>query len=273
MTLWVNSVITIRGNADVSKKRLLGKIVDGIIINTQVSPKSIKSTYKTALRYPVKEPLAVLSIRRDLIDAASYNATARKYRDLTEEVVLFLKIFVNIQIVVEKIPNVKAASLEIDLDANTQSYATYWENYRKLYEQRTMALQLFSVSSTSSLPHGMLGILYSVISLEAILLYGERQENAYKFRLRGAYLLGKDSASRERHYRILQLAYNLRGDIVHSDDKDRRRLKGTIKREFDMSMAEYNALLVRMNQTLLKKLIMSPDIFDDIDEIILSNRS
>ena len=61
-----------------------------------------------------------------------------------------------------------------------------------------------------------------LIALEALLLPGIKEELKYKLSLRTAFFIGADAEERKSIFNNIEFAYDLRSDIVHGNDIDRK---------------------------------------------------
>jgi|GEM_PF-1747993 len=104
-------------------------------------------------------------------------------------------------------------------------------------------------------------IVDAVIALEAVLLYGTRDELKFKLSTRGAALLGTSPEERELVWKTLRSAYDRRSKIVHGDEDSesppagevvalarrviRRALELTQARALDAVLQELDTEIVR----------------------------
>lgn len=268
MAQWVSTVISVKSEQNLSKE-MVGVISDGIVIHRldDVDRFWIKEEDRRALR-PTK---LVLSIRLDLIEGRTKRITKNAYATLLFRVLAFLRIFVHPGIFHIRVDMIDSFTFEYDkIPTKKQAWSRWWDAYLEYSVENAMALRLFDISTHKDLYHPMIKVMYSTIALESVLLKGEKSESSYKFRMRGAFLLGKeDTKKRREYYEILKYAYEIRSAVAHSNDKQRRLLRKKVKDYLKLDMKKFNDRLVKASENLIKESIMNAKILDEVDEHIL----
>lgn len=270
MGTWIQTVITTRTDIRLKVDKLTGLLGDGIVILP------VKDVNKLGLSddqlSTIKQFRVLLLVDRDLVEMGSKTKTKNAYRNLTHQITIFLRIFHHPDLTILRIGDIDSASITSPVFSKKRQISSHWwKLFLEQFEERKMSFRLFSLSISSNLKHPMLNVLYSVIALESILLKGEKQESAYKFRIRGAFLIGRIPERRRKYYQILKYAYELRSAIVHSNEKERVKIRAKIKVELGLNTTEFNRELTKINRMLIKGMIKKPDIFNQLDNLIIDN--
>jgi hypothetical protein len=100
---------------------------------------------------------------------------------------------------------------------DTTDLATVQHYYKRIKDyNKTNPISLSRFAMTNERTQSSDIIIDSVIALENLLLAGEKQENRFKFAIRGAWLLEPgDISKREEVFNKLKSLYDRRSDLVH----------------------------------------------------------
>lgn len=267
MTQYYRSVL-VRYDASFNTTQYLGKLTDGI--------------YLLPLGAKNKEDLdEVLSIPQDgnkimvwVDDKNLAHRTNREknteYYQLMQKLNIFCKIYIAPHCGVIRPSQYKRTSVEsvVRLD-NQSTLSSYWTKFSDAYNKNKLIFRLFAISTVDNTDY-IFNVMNSTVALEGLLLQGERSENSYKFRVRGAFLLGKTHRTRDRYYRTLKLAYEMRSAVTHANDKEKTRIRNKIKTDLKLTMNTFNEELIKINRVLLQQFINNPKLYDELDRIVLN---
>lgn len=249
----------------------LGKISEGVYF----LPLGGKS------KLELSEHLQLLSEGRMIMIWVDYSLLSHRpgrernneYYHLIQKVNTFCKIYIASHVGIIRPSQYKNTYIEASVENTKVSMlAPKWQKFSDSYDKYKLLYRLFTVSTIDNSDY-IFNIMNSTIALESILLRGEKTENAYKFRMRGAFLIGRSFESRKKFHQIFKFAYDMRSAIVHANDKEKTRIRDKIKADLNLSMKEFNEELIKLNRILLQQMIETPDIYDDLDIIVLEARS
>lgn len=266
---WARSIVGTNSKHDLS--RLRGNLADGILF-LPLSKKDISE-----LRESVglkdrddKSYQMLLLIREDVYSRSSVSRTKSAYFQLLKQISVFVRISVDPSSFIAKSAKPTDTHTEKSLDYKWNNiYSNSWVKFIEVYDSYKTTFELYSASTVTDRTDIVYNIMNSVISLESTLLHGEKSENAYKFRLRGAYILGGNSDERKLIYKFLKLTYELRSSIVHSNDSSRRKLTLKFKNDYGLNLHGVNSELIKMNRFILKLFVNQPELFSNLDDLVL----
>jgi len=204
-----------------------------------------------------------------LLDHRPNREKNNEYYHLMQKLNIFCKIYIAPHCAVLRPSQYKYTALETELYPTKKSIlAHHWDKFSLIYDKQKLLYRLFAISTIESSDY-IFNVMNSTVALEGLLLQGEKSENSYKFRIRGAFLLGKSQTSRSKYYQIFKLAYEMRSAIAHANDKEKTRVRNKIKSDLNMSLKVFNEQLIQLNRVLLQQLAENPHVYDDLDEIVL----
>jgi len=270
MAEWISAILSVKSERNLSRV-LMGGLAEGIVIHrlNSIDEFWINESDRSSLG----ATKLILSIRKDLLDHPTGARAKREYDNIRFKVVVFLRVFCNPGVYTVKIPNITEATFLYEtVNPKPQKYAYWWNTFLQYFEQNTMALRLFDQATYMELGHPMIRIMYTTIALESILLRNEKTELSYKFRIRGAFILGHSEKTRAKYYSMLKLAYDIRSAVVHSNDLERRKLRKRLHLLHGMNATEFNDQLIRIAIMLIKGNVKKPAYFLEIDQHMLKDR-
>lgn len=266
MTLFSRSAL-IRYDSDFHSTQFIGEISDGI----HFLPLGDKSMNELSehIDIPSKGNRIVIWVDHKLLEHRPNREKNNEYFQLMQKLNIFCKIYIAPHCAVLRPSQYKYTSTETELHSTKKSIlAHHWEKFSLMYEKQKLLYRLYAISTIEAADY-IFNVMNSTVALEGLLLQGEKSENAYKFRIRGAFLLGKSQASRTKYYQIFRLAYEMRSAIAHANDKEKTRVRNKIKTDLKMSLKEFNEQLIQLNRALLQQLANNPHVYDDLDQIVL----
>lgn len=203
------------------------------------------------------------------IYATPASGKSHNYYHYVLKLSIFCKIYLGPNVHISRSRNPKPSIVDTELRTDkTHPFASHWKKFCIAYDRSPLLFRLYGMSTIEN-SDLIYNVMNSSIALEGLLLQGDKQENAYKFRIRGAFLLSSTPSGRKKYYEILRHAYNLRSSIVHANDKEKRKIRTAISTELGMNMHRFNEKLVSINRILLKRHIDDPGYFEDLDSMIL----
>lgn len=193
-----------------------------------------------------------------------------EYYHLILQLNIFCKIYIAPHCGIIRPSQYKYTAVESDIHQNNaNTLSNNWTKFCDAYSKNKLIFRLYGISTVENTDY-IFNIMNSAVALEGLLLQGEKSENAYKFRIRGAFLLGKTYRTREKYYKILKLAYEMRSAVTHANDKEKTRVRNKIKSDLKMTMKTFNDELIKINRILLQQLINNSHFYDDLDQIVLN---
>lgn len=257
-----------RYDADFNTTQYNGKLADGIYF-LPLGAKSKKDLEET-LNIPEGGNKITIWVDHKLLEHRSNREKNDEYYHLMLQLNIFCKVYIAAHCGVIRPSQYKHTSIESDIRKNDPSTLfNNWVKFCETYNKNKLLFRLFGISTIENTDY-IFNVMNSTVALEGLLLQGEKSENAYKFRIRGAFLLGKTYRTREKYYKILKLAYEMRSAVTHANDKEKTRVRNKIKSDLKMTMKTFNDELIKINRILLQQLINNPHFYDDLDRIVLN---
>ena len=142
-----------------------------------------------------------------------------------------------------EIPFILSMSSKIGRDANKyeltkediENLKEFWNFFKsfniKEYPFLDVAIRRFNFSYKRVLPEDK--IIDFMIAFEALYFPDEKAELSYRLAFRCAYFLGKDESERQKIFKLLRNAYEMRSKIVHG-----RNLNSESVRELSIELEE-----------------------------------
>lgn len=266
MTFYSRAVM-VKYDGDFHTSQFLGKITDGIYFFS-LGDKSHQDLIKH-INIPEDGRKIMVWVDYKLLSHRPNREKNNEYYHLIQKVNTFSKIYIAPHVGISRPSQYKYSAIEEDItNSKTSMLASKWKNFSESYDANKLLYRLFATSTIENSDY-IFNIMNSTVALEGILLRGEKAENAYKFRIRGAFLIGRAYDSRKKYYQIFKLAYEMRSSIAHANDKEKTRIRNKIKSDLNMSMKEFNEELIKLNRVLLQQMIDDPSAFNDLDSVVL----
>ncbi len=266
MTTYYRSVL-LRYDTDFNTTQYHGRLADGIYF-LPLGAKT-KKNLSEILEVPENGNKIVIYVDQKLLAHRVNREKNNEYYHLMQQLSTFCKIYVAAHCGIIRPSQYKYTSAEADIRQNDPSIlSNSWAKFCEAYDRNKLLFRLFGISTVDNTDY-IFNIMNSTVALEGLLLQGEKAENAYKFRIRGSFLLGKTHRTREKYYNILKLAYEMRSAVAHANNKEKTRIRNKIKSDLKMTMRAFNEELIKINRILLQQLINNPHFYDDLDQIVL----
>lgn len=266
MTTFYRSAL-VRYDSDFHTTQFLGQISDGIYF-LPLGDKSMQELSEY-IEIPHNGHKIVIWIDHKLLEHRPNREKNNEFYHLMQKMNIFCKIYIAPHCGVLRPSQYKYSALDTELHSSRKSIlAHHWDKFSVMYDKQKLLYRLFGISTIDTADY-IFNVMNSTVALEGLLLQGEKSENAYKFRVRGAFLLGKSQASRTKYYQIFKLAYEMRSAIAHANDKEKTRIRNKIKSELSMTLKVFNEQLIQLNRVLLQQLAENPHVYDDLDGIVL----
>lgn len=162
----------------------------------------------------------LILIDQKLLAHRSNRDKNNEYYHLIQKLNVFCKIYIAAHVGIARPSQYKYTAIELEVRKKKISIlANHWIKFCEVYDKYKLLFRLFGISTIDNADY-IFNIMNSTIALEGLLLQGEKAENAYKFRIRGAFLLGKTHRARQKYCHMLKLAYEMRSAIAHATDKE-----------------------------------------------------
>lgn len=269
MAIWYRAAVATRSEHDLS--RLQGKLAEGIVFIPFSAQDASELREPLGIDKYAYEPKMLLLIREDVIQKSTRKEINKEYFHLINTIKVLVRIAVDPDSFIMKTVSTQKTEKDIkDTFKRNNIYSNAWPKLVDVFEQRKTTFDLFSVATVTDRSEPTYNVMNSVISLESLLLNGDKIESAYKFRVRGAYLLASSARERELMYKFLKLAYEFRSAVVHSNDASRRKLRAKFKSDFGLTIYEVNEELIKINRYILKLYLNDHGILDRLDDIVLT---